>query len=292
LAVNKESNKYVIPDSAVLLDRSRGVFFLQWEELLRLRRTVLKTSHHDDIHDLRVATRRFRAAVELFYPFAPKGIKIELKKQIRKLTRALGDVRNIDEALLFFSERIKDDGIRKKLCQTLSGKRTGEVRSIQKKLIQFDSDNLDKPVREIIAGMDEKELSTRNRFSYLAYFSNTSIKLYLPIHQLLSTALTPENIVSRHNLRIAIKKWRYFLEIVSMILERDYSCLLEQLKEYQSVLGKMNDLYEFDTLIDENEFPDDERKHFREILAAENVILLDQLIELKRTKPLTYTFLI
>lgn len=290
--MNQESNKYVIPDSAALLDRSRGVFFLQWEELLRLRRTVLKTSHHDDIHDLRVATRRFRAAVELFYPFAPKGVKIELKKNIRKLTRALGGVRNIDEALLFFSERIKDDGMLDNLRSTLSVKRSGEVRGIQKKLIQFDSDNLDKPVREIIAGMDEKELSTRNRFSYLAYFSNTSIKMFLPIHQLLSIALAPENILSRHNLRIAIKKWRYFLEIVSLILERDYSYLLDQLKEYQSVLGKMNDLYEFDKLIDEIEFPKNEQKYFREILAAENAILLDQLTELKRTKPLTYSFLI
>lgn len=292
MTVNQESNKYVIPDSAALLDRSRGVFFLQWEELLRLRRTVLKTSHHDDIHDLRVATRRFRAAVELFYPFAPKGVKIELKKNIRKLTRALGGVRNIDEALLFFSERIKDDGMLDNLRSTLSVKRSGEVRGIQKKLIQFDSDNLDKPVREIIAGMDEKELSTRNRFSYLAYFSNTSIKMFLPIHQLLSIALAPENILSRHNLRIAIKKWRYFLEIVSLILERDYSYLLDQLKEYQSVLGKMNDLYEFDKLIDEIEFPKNEQKYFREILAAENAILLDQLTELKRTKPLTYSFLI
>lgn len=284
--------QHVMPDTATLFERSRGVFFLQREELLRLRRTVLKTSGHDDIHDLRVATRRFRAAVELFYPFAADKARIELKVSIRKLTCVLGGVRNIDEAILFFKERIHDDSTAERLCRALSGNRTGELHKIRKALISFDSNNLDRLVRRIIAGMDERELSTRNRFSFLAYFSNASIKMYLPIHQLLSVAVAPGNISARHDLRIAIKKWRYFLEIVAQILECDCSRLLDQLREYQSLLGKMNDLSEFDKLLDELELSGEESLPVRETLAVENRALLCQLIELKEKKPLSYTFLI
>src|SRR5471030_2866655 len=93
------------PDTATILERFTGVLFAQWEELLRLRRAVLKSSDLDDIHDLRVASRRLRAALELFYPFAQKGSKTELKKSVRKLTLILGGLRNIDEALIFFQSR-------------------------------------------------------------------------------------------------------------------------------------------------------------------------------------------
>jgi len=69
------------PDSATILERSRGVFFAQWEELLRLRRAVLKTSDLDDIHDLRVASRRFRAAVELIFSIFGKRFHNRIKEK-------------------------------------------------------------------------------------------------------------------------------------------------------------------------------------------------------------------
>ena len=47
------------------MERSREAMLAQWRELLRLRRNVLKTSDLEAIHDLRVASRRFRAAVRL-----------------------------------------------------------------------------------------------------------------------------------------------------------------------------------------------------------------------------------
>src|ERR1039458_8484224 len=94
------------PGSAIILERSRGVFFAQWDELLHLRRTVLKTSDLEDIHDLRVASRRLKAALELFEPVASRTSTTKLKKNVRRLIRRLGGLRNIDEALLFFQSRV------------------------------------------------------------------------------------------------------------------------------------------------------------------------------------------
>src|SRR6185369_11375293 len=173
------------PDSAAILERSRGVFYAQWEELLRLRRAVLNTSDLDDIHDLRVASRRFRAALELYYPFAPKGSRTELRKSIRKLTRILGGLRNIDEAQLFFQSRLSPEiSTDNRLCHNLSELRRREMKRIEKALKAFDHRNLDRLVRETVAGLNEDSITDRNRFSLLAYFSDVSIRLYLPIHQL------------------------------------------------------------------------------------------------------------
>lgn len=281
------------PDSATILERSRAVFFAQWEELLRLRRVVIKSSNPEDIHDLRVASRRFRAALELFYPFVAKGPRTELRKRVRKLTRVLGGLRNIDEALLFF--RTSDgsvDSSCKMLVRALSLVRPLELKRIEKTLKAFDHRTLDRMVRRMVAGVNETSIAERSSITLLAYFSDVSIRQYMSIHQLLAGAANPGNGSSRHALRIAIKKWRYFFEIIGTILDRDYGTFLEQLKEYQAVLGRMNDIVEFEVLLRGTKVPPEERESAKEALKAEETRLLDAFAELVERNPLSYTFLI
>jgi len=281
------------PDSAAILERSRGVFYAQWEELLRLRRAVLNTSDLDDIHDLRVASRRFRAALELYYPFAPKGSRTELRKSIRKLTRILGGLRNIDEAQLFFQSRLSPEiSTDNRLCHNLSELRRREMKRIEKALKAFDHRNLDRMVRETVAGLNEDYITDRNRFSLLAYFSDVSIRLYLPIHQLRAVSTAPGQRALRHALRIAIKKWRYFYEIIAQVLDRDYTPHLELLKEYQSTLGRMNDITVFELLLRDLELSPASREYLAATLLAEEALLLENFTELVERKPLAYTFLI
>ena len=283
----------LLPDSAAFQERSRGVFFAQWEELLRLRITVLKTSHRDDIHDLRVASRRFRAALELFYPFLPKGAKTELRKQVRTLTRTLGGLRNIDEALLFFrSQDTSGHSSDSKLLRALAALRSGELKRIAKTLKTFDHRHFDRVVREMTAGLNEDSITARNSFSLLAYFSEVSIRQYLPIHHLLTDVTTTAHRSSRHALRIAIKKRRYFFELIAPILDREYTAILGLLKEYQSVLGQLNDIVEFEALLRDLKCRTSERGHARAALLTEEVLLLEKLAGLIDQKPLTYTLLI
>lgn len=281
------------PDSATILERSRGVFFAQWEELLRLRCVVIRTSDQDDIHDLRVASRRFRAALELFYPFAPKGSKTELRKSIRKLTRLLGGLRNVDEAVLFFQSQAKSDlPTAKTLLHSLSKLRSIELKRIKKALKAFDHRAFSRIVREMVAGLNEDAIIKRNSISLLAYFSEVSIRQYLPIHRLLAGSAIPDHRTSRHSLRIAIKKWRYFFETISPILGRDYLAILGLLKEYQSILGKMNDIAVFEVLLSTLDLPSTERVCAEAVLLAEDAHLLVSFIELMERKPVAYTFLI
>jgi CHAD domain-containing protein len=144
----------------------------------------------------------------------------------------------------------------------------------------------------MVAGLNKNCITERNRFSLLAYFSDVSIRQYLPIHSLIASAVAPEHRTSRHALRIAIKKWRYFLEIISSVLDRDYTALLELLKEYQSILGRMNDIVEFEAMIETLNLSSEDRKQLKSILQAEDSVLLENLATLIEQKPLTYTFLI
>jgi CHAD domain-containing protein len=59
---------------------------------------------------------------------------------------------------------------------------------------------------------------------------------------LLPEARLPDNASAQHRLRIAIKHYRYRLEILSVLVQAGYQELHAAIKGYQDVLGKMHDL--------------------------------------------------
>ncbi len=274
-------------EPAEILERSRGVMLAQWRELLRLRVEVLKTSDLEAIHDLRVASRRFRAAVGLFEPWIPPKRAALLKKRSRKLTRMLGGLRNIDEAILFFRQHTPAGcGGGYQICRILAEMRPGELARIKKGLKLFDARGLARTVRKAAAGME----GARGTDILPAYFSDTGLRLFQPIHDLLPLATSRERSGSRHLLRIAIKKWRYFFEIAAPVLGHDYSSILGLLKEYQTILGRMNDVAEFGALCGRLALSRHERRFVEATLQVEDELLLQKLAELIKQKPLAYTF--
>lgn len=274
------------------MERSRELLVAQWHELLRLRRDVLKTSGLEAIHDLRVASRRFRAALQLFEPWIPPKNAALLNKNIRKLTRNLGSLRNIDEALLFFRLHTPAESAGGyQLCYLLTQMRGGELARVNESLTTFDRHRLNRTVRKAAARLEDRQITAGKACSLPDYFSDTCNRLYQPVHDLLPLATSPEQRDSRHLLRIAIKKWRYFFEIVAPLLGADAGPILERLKEYQTVLGRMNDVAVFGALCNSLILSRRERRFVEITLRGEDELLLQKLTELIEQKPLVYTFL-
>jgi CHAD domain-containing protein len=57
---------------------------------------VLDTSDIERVHDMRVATRRLRAAMEIFAPCFPKAEHKDLLTEVKRLADALGERRDPD----------------------------------------------------------------------------------------------------------------------------------------------------------------------------------------------------
>jgi len=277
--------------AAAIAKRSREVVLEQWRELLRLRREVLKSSDIEAIHDLRVSSRRFRAALGLFEPWLPPKNAALLKKSIRKVTGALGGLRNIDEALLFFRLHTPAESAGGyQLRYLLTQMRSGELARIEKALKDLDHHRLNRMARKTAHGLEENQIAESGKSSLTTCFSDTCSKLYQPIQELLPVATSREQRESRHALRIAIKKWRYFFEIMQPVLKRDYSSILGVIKEYQTILGCMNDVAEFGALCSGLTLSRREQTFIETTLRAEDELLLLKLTELIAQKPLTYTF--
>jgi len=255
----------------------------RWNEFCRLRTAVLKKCDTDSIHDLRVASRRMRATLGLFAPFiSAKSVKT-LTKTFRQVTRELGRVRNIDEAILYFDAL--PDAI-PALAKGLRRARKREIGAVVKLLKQLPCRDMAKLLRKAATDLAGR----RSNEKIEAYLSDTSIQRYQALYDLLAPATIPENRDVRHGLRIAIKKWRYLLETVGQVCGQEYAATLEVLKEYQSVLGNLNDMVEFAALSDRQELPPAEKKAVKAALARDTAGYLESFVRLAATRPPQYIF--
>jgi CHAD domain-containing protein len=75
---------------------ARRVVAVRAEELFDHADGVLDTSDIERVHDMRVATRRLRAALEVFATAFPKGQLRPVLRDVKRLADALGERRDPD----------------------------------------------------------------------------------------------------------------------------------------------------------------------------------------------------
>ena len=75
------------------------VVTVRTEEVFEHADGVLDTSDIERVHDMRVATRRLRAALEIFATCFPKAEHRKVLKDVKRLADALGERRDPDVAI-------------------------------------------------------------------------------------------------------------------------------------------------------------------------------------------------
>lgn len=78
---------------------------LRAEEVFEHSEGVLDTGDIERVHDMRVATRRLRAVLEIFAPCFPKALHKEVLRDVKRLADALGERRDPDVHLEAFEGR-------------------------------------------------------------------------------------------------------------------------------------------------------------------------------------------
>jgi CHAD domain-containing protein len=223
-------------------------FFRRWAK-------VAKDFEAEDIHDLRVASRRLREALALFERCFPEKGFGRIGKQVKQVTGILGDLRNTDESFLFFmglepKERQQADAEVRGMLADLEKERMAARRSLEQEMKDLKSG----PLKSALSAMlDKPELFGNTRvdpFQRLSLFADGAITdRAKPVTELLPRALEEENAIAQHQLRIAVKRLRYRLEILEPLFESGFPKLQRALKEYQEVLGKLHDLDVFAQMV-------------------------------------------
>lgn len=232
------------PSGREILQALAGYLAERWEQFLAEYRQVLRQPHPEAIHDLRVASRRLRAVLDHLAPFREAKAAAGVARQVRRLTRRLGGLRNLDEAREYFAG-LGLSGLQP-LCDRLQRRRERQATGLRHWLAKLEVQRLERKVVAATRALADGTAASPRQL--LALLAERSLHLYLPISDMLPRAMLPEHGDDRHALRIAVKKWRYFNELLGRVTGSDTAALLEQLRSYQTVLGLLNDLSVFEEI--------------------------------------------
>jgi len=272
--------------SRVMLEGQEKEFFSCWKK-------VTQSFQEDDIHDLRVASRRLREGLALFSPCFPGRKGGRLLKKVKGVTVMLGEMRNIDEACRFFSglSALESQGCAGEVEELITTLRAEREQAYLKLKEEFGS-LPPAPLRSELAALKERPnlfgAGATDPFMGVTFFAGGALMARAQmVAELLPAALDEKDSAGQHRLRIAVKKLRYRLEIIGPLLTGGYQELREALKGYQDVLGKLHDLDVFRELVGERVSEGVAKERLFQVLAARRKLLYHSFKGLLEDTPLS-----
>lgn len=206
---------------------------------------VLSGDDPHAVHQMRVATRRLRASLQstaIAYRAKPVDT---LRKSLRRLTRALGAVRDLDVMLMRLREDVQQlggdrgeveqrieqlqaerDRAHDKLVAELHTKRTA-------RLLNQLNDFLLRPLEELQAD-DDLPLLVRHHAGSAIWHEFEAVQRF-------ETVMPHGSSEQLHALRISCKHLRYTLELFEPALGGDAHAIIKQVEAIQEHLGQIHD---------------------------------------------------
>jgi CHAD domain-containing protein len=238
----------VLPDD-LMAEAGRKILYFNFLEMLKHEAGTITGENIEDLHDMRVATRRMRAAFDVFGIFyMPKTIAPFLQA-LRTTGKALGLVRDLD---------VSKEKIFSHIQQYPKIDQSGLDPLLEKWNKQQDQARL-----KLITHLNSQEyLDFKNNFSI--FLKNpfmgslkakkgtplqTSVRFHAPtlIYTRLASVMAFDAILYNasysqlHALRIEFKKFRYTLEFFKEVLGSESGGIINQIKDIQDHLGELND---------------------------------------------------
>lgn len=191
------------------------------------------------VHQLRIATRRAKAALQIFADFVPRRRRRAVQKQLRRLRQAAGDARDLDvlgERLQKIVDKQKGSHLRRVLVQVADRRRKAQ-----------------KPLADVCKrlkrnGFREQSAAIIDRIRWLGegdepHFAETARTALRPlVEDFFASAADLSDIESLHRMRICAKHVRYAMELLVGAFDPSFrGQLYPVFEEVQEKLGEIND---------------------------------------------------
>jgi CHAD domain-containing protein/transposase-like protein len=230
-----------------MAEAGRKVLLFHFERMLLNEPGTRAGEDIEALHDMRVATRRMRSALRVVKPFFKKKAIKPYRKQLRRIARALGDVRDQD-VMLEKAQHFVDDHPAADLSPLLDHWQEQREKARRALLAQLDSAKFDRFVSEfynflITPGAGARALSDAQKIvAYrvqhvaprLIYERYARVRAYEPV-------IEDAAFETLHALRIDGKRLRYTLEFFEEVLGPEARDVIKELKKLQDHLGDLND---------------------------------------------------
>lgn len=269
------------PAARAIRARAGQVIEKQREKMRRKLGSAIDGRDPEGVHDMRVASRRLRAALAVFQPWLDKREATQAGRSLRRLTQTLGRVRELDVLRLRLDELSSQASPERKIAIETIDSRIARARlrartRMMKSFAKINLDALDTRLRELagappawaLEGAEESGLDAGVPW----HTPNARTSPDEPIQTLLDRLGPPITDAARaivntkvpaetgsreaaetlHAARIRAKKLRYQLEIVVPYTGPQGARVIDTLKGLQEHLGGFHDDSVLDDVLEEN----------------------------------------
>jgi CHAD domain-containing protein len=218
------------------------------ETLSKKAKNIQRRRNIEDIHDIRVSSRRVRTNLSIFENYLPQKKAKIWQRDIKGITKAFGNVRDLDVQIDLVNQiykKVEDKSIR-------SGLRRIRLRLKQKR--QQKQDKTQQITQNILESTTFVELQAWAKSilekgeGNLDSRSNLYQLGYEHIQKRLDEFLffevfifDPARIEELHQMRIAAKQLRYALEVFSDLYMKKTDFALDIARQSQQFLGEIHD---------------------------------------------------
>ena len=210
-------------------------------DALARRWSAAKSGQVKAVHRGRVASRRLREALSVIDAAYRHSHAGKLARTVRRLTRALGPVREIDVALVELDRASRRHGWTDSLAgvirRRLGQERERRAKRMAAKVAKQDRRRVRDEIRVLAARVSEAD--DRLWQSSLAARIVRRARAVLEASAAAGTIYAPDRL---HALRITIKKLRYALELLPPTSAFDVAETIRVLKRAQRRFGTLHDL--------------------------------------------------
>jgi CHAD domain-containing protein len=208
--------------------------------LQRYLPAALRGDHHG-VHQARVATRRLREAVPVLTTGLKGGKAAGARRKIRRLTRALGSVRELDVTMHILDELARRPEVPRNALEDVRthvvAERDARREVMLERLERVDSDKLSRRLQAVA--------TTLSRCDANAWRVALASRLVKRAGRLTAAIREAGHIYAAdrlHQVRIAAKKLRYAMELAADGRVPGAGRLVAELKRAQDTLGRLHDL--------------------------------------------------
>ncbi len=214
------------------------------QRLVSLLRAMPAAQAGDEVsvHQARVASRRLREALPVLGIRADADALDRADKRVRRITRALGPVRELDVTLLLLAElELKDAAPQRALTRVRNAVTEERQHRRQEMLDEITPSRLDK-LRKRLVRVAAPEAKPLARGSTLAEANAKAVLRAVELKASIERAGGIYLADRLHRVRVSAKKLRYALEIQRELTKARSTAQLNRLKKQQDLLGRMHDL--------------------------------------------------
>lgn len=238
----------ILPEDA-MSEAGRKILHFHFLEMVKHEAGTLRGEDIEELHDMRVATRRMRAALDIFATFFRNKTIQPILQTLKTTGRTLGEVRDLDVSLekanaflerLPIEQRSGLNPLLDHLRARLDRARQGLLNHLNSQVYLDFKTNftlfLETPGMGAIRLRKGAQVQTTVRFLAppLIYSRLASVMAF---DSILNTA----SYAQLHALRIEFKKLRYTLEFFKEVLGVESLPIIDEIKKLQDHLGELND---------------------------------------------------